>query len=73
MTNLLTFTHFETRAVLVTALLIAAAVIDVREHRIPNVLILAGLCIAIPYNGLHSAPADINGWVMASAPCDGCR
>ena len=57
------------RFAVLTMLLALAAYIDIRKHRIPNLLILAGLCFAIPYGGLHPASAGSNGWLFASAGC----
>jgi len=57
------------RFAVLAVLLGLAAYIDIRTHRIPNLLILAGLSFAIPYNGLHPASAGANGWLVASAGC----
>lgn len=50
-------------------ILVLAAWIDVRQHRVPNALVLAGICFAILYQGLHPAAADNSGWLVASAGC----
>jgi len=55
--------------VVLIGMLVLAAWIDIREHRVPNALVIAGLCFAIPYQGLHPVDVIGNGWLFASAGC----
>jgi prepilin peptidase CpaA len=59
----------EPRVAVLLGLLVITAWIDIWQHRIPNLLILAGLCFAIPYSGLHPATSGANGWLIASSGC----
>lgn len=54
--------YFEIRLILLACLLVAAAVIDLRQRRIPNLLVLSGLLIA--FAGHLIFPSDI-GWRRA--------
>jgi len=55
----------EPRTAVLMTLLIIAACIDVKTHRIPNVLVMIGIAFAIPYNGLYPAYHSQNGWLVA--------
>jgi prepilin peptidase CpaA len=61
-------TSTDPRIAVLIGLLVLAAAIDVRQHRVPNALVLAGLCFAIAWNGLHPLSA-MNGWAFAAAGC----
>jgi prepilin peptidase CpaA len=56
---------FEPRCAMLTMLLVLAASIDINQHRIPNWLVLVGLCMAFLYNGLCASSAQENGWLLA--------
>ena len=55
----------EPRTALLIGLLIGAACIDAKTHRIPNVLVMIGIAFAIPYNGIYPAYHSENGWLVA--------
>ena len=55
---------FEPRLVVLTILLMLAVTIDIREHRIPNLLVLVGLCFGLLYNGLYPSAVQENGWLL---------
>ena len=55
---------FEPRVAALTALLMLAALIDIRQHRIPNWLVIVGICIAVAYNGLHAPSMQANSWLL---------
>lgn len=54
------------RLAVLAGLLMLAAAIDVRQHRVPNALVIAGLGFAIVWNGFHPLTA-MNGWAFAAA------
>jgi prepilin peptidase CpaA len=54
------------RLAVLTALLMLAAAIDVRQHRVPNAVVIAGLSFATAWNGMHPITA-MNGWSFAAA------
>jgi prepilin peptidase CpaA len=56
---------FDPRLAMLTMLLVLAASVDVRQHRIPNLLVLVGLCVAVMYNGLYAPSVQENGWLLA--------
>jgi len=50
-------------------ILMLAAWIDIRHHKVPNVLVMIGLGFAFLYQGLQPVQAHGNGWLMASSGC----
>ena len=62
--ELLKMLLLEPRSGLLMVLLIAAAWIDIRSNRIPNVLVLIGIVFAIPYNGFLPEYHSENGWLI---------
>jgi len=55
--------------VVLTGLLVVAAWIDIRHHKVPNLLVLVGLGFVIAFHGLQPAVAHGNGWLAAASGC----
>ncbi len=55
--------------VVLTGLLMVAAWIDIRHHKVPNLLVLVGLGFVIAFHGLQPAVAHGNGWLAAASGC----
>jgi len=53
--------------VVLTGLLMVAAWIDIRHHKVPNLLVLVGLGFVIAFHGLQPAVAHGNGWLAAAS------
>jgi prepilin peptidase CpaA len=63
--ELLKMLAIEPRTGVLMTLLIAAAWIDLRTNRIPNLLTLIGIVFATLYNGVYPVYHDQNGWLVA--------
>lgn len=65
--DLLKMLVLDPRSGTLIALLLCAGWIDLRTHRIPNVIVAGGLLFAIVANGLFPAYVHENGWTKALA------
>jgi len=63
--DLLKMLVLDPRYAALIAILVAAAWIDVKSHRIPNSLVFVGIVFAVLYNGLNPPYLRDNGWVLA--------
>ena len=65
--ELLQMLTLEPRTGVLMALLIAAAWIDLKTNRVPNLLVLIGIVFAILYNGVYPVYHGQNGWLVGVA------
>lgn len=63
--DLLKMLVLEPRTSVLIALLIVAALIDVKSNRIPNWLVFAGAVFGIAYNGFFPVFGRESGWLLA--------
>ena len=62
--ELLKMLVLDPRTGVLMALLVAAAWIDIKTNRIPNLLVFAGIVFAVLYNGFYPAYLRENGWLV---------
>lgn len=65
--DLLRMLVVDPRYAVLISILLGAACVDVKSHRIPNALVLGGMLFALLYNGLYPPYLRDNGWVLAFA------